>query len=225
MFPYIAALPATTNGQVDLTSFCPNLVTDAITCVQASITETAISSLVTDPQVLLDVDGLVINNAALICQAANTPQLKALYDCVFAKLILCLPAAWQLLYPSLPQVQQTIDSICQNVQNINLTCVEEPSRSAAVGACVMQGTPPTTPSPADPVATVAFQCSQTDLSVTCTATAYATCPGNTAGILSLAVKLQSPSGCATGDMVRPALTLVLIPVAACVMSLLTKVLK
>ncbi|XP_067685706.1 uncharacterized protein [Haliotis asinina] len=214
------ALPATTNGQVDLASFCPDLATDATACVQTSVTETAIASLVTNPETLLDVDGLVANNAALICQQANTPQLKALYDCIFAKLTICLPTEWQRFYPSLQQVHQTIDTICQNVQNINLTCVEDTSRSAAVSSCVLQGTPPTTPDPTNSVATVAFQCSQTDLFATCTASAYATCPGITAEVLTLAAKLQRPSGCASGDMVRPSLTLVLIPVVACVMSLL-----
>ncbi|XP_071100922.1 uncharacterized protein [Haliotis cracherodii] len=217
------ALPGFASGQADVSTFCPNVVTDAVTCLQSTVTDTTLSGLLTDPSTLLDVGSLVLINSGVICQTANTLQLQAMYDCLYAKLVLCIPTLWQKAYPTVQQTKQHIVYICQNVQNVDPTCVADSSRSATRDACVVAGTPPATPTPSDAVASVAFQCSQTDLTATCTQAAYATCTGNTAALLSLSTKLQGPSGCAAGDIIRPSLILVIIPVAACVTSLFTRV--
>ncbi|XP_067687700.1 uncharacterized protein [Haliotis asinina] len=123
------------------------------------------------------------------------------YGCTYKKLLACIPSDWQKVLPSLDQRKQAFNYMCDNIDG---NCLQQLAKGAPDGST--------------PDKYLAFVCSASQLSESCTKTAYSSCPKRTAEVVAEIEKYNRPAAC-YACVSRPSLLLLLVSVLTVILPL------
>ncbi|XP_071100911.1 uncharacterized protein [Haliotis cracherodii] len=213
VFVAVLALPAIRNQGI---SDCQNLTQDIIGCSTQFLSETSIKGFFTDFTKVFDFTPLL--SSSKTCQPSTKTLVFDFYGCLYAKLFACIPSAWQRAFPSLDQIKKALDYMCNNINDVDYTCLAVPGRSTTLLNCVLSGHKGGSDF-STPDGYLATMCSLSQLSESCIKTAYGSCPKRTEDVLVEVNKLTIPAACDACTS-RPSLLLVLFSVLAFMLALL-----
>ncbi|XP_046565232.1 uncharacterized protein LOC124273932 isoform X2 [Haliotis rubra] len=172
-------------------SSCRNLSTDITGCSTEFLQGISTNGLFTDFTKGFNLTSAISGS---FCQSSTKTAILDFYGCIYEKLLACLSSDWQKVLPSLDQRKQSFDYMCDNINDVDLTCVGTTENAGALLNCLKQGTKGGF-NLSTPDGYLAFVCSASQLYESCTKTAYGSCPKRTAEVLVEIDKLTRPAGC------------------------------
>ncbi|XP_048237703.1 uncharacterized protein LOC124129193 [Haliotis rufescens] len=215
---FVAVLALPTIRSQGALSECPNLKQDIIGCSTQFLSETSIKGFFTDFTQVFNFTSFLSSSKTSLCQASTKTLVFDFYGCLYAKLFACIPSAWQRAFPSLDQIKKALDYLCNNINDVDYTCLAETGRSTTLLNCVLAGHKGRSDF-STPDGYLATMCSLSQLSDSCTKAAYGSCPKRTGDVLAEFEKLGKPAACDACTS-PPSLLLVLFSVLSFMLALL-----